>query len=59
MTKLAAELLNTRLAKQILHTVGRGNGTSHGLRVTLQSEGEGEDVLMLRDMAARSLMGQS
>lgn len=59
MTKLAAELLNTQLAKQIWYTVGRGNGTSHGLRVTLQSEGEGEDVLRLRDMAARSLMGQS
>jgi len=60
MKKNGAELLVPNLLKQALKKSGLAKQMSQKLRVSLQSEGEGEgeDALKLRDLASQSLMGQ-
>ncbi|OIQ42571.1 MAG: hypothetical protein BM558_10960 [Roseobacter sp. MedPE-SW] len=58
MAKFGAELLVPKLVIQALQKSGLASQMSQKLRVSLQSEGEGEDALKLRDLASRSLMGQ-
>ncbi len=58
MTGFAKELLVPELVKQVLNKSGLANRVTQKLRVSLQSEGEGEEALKLRDLASRSLMGQ-
>ena len=58
MKRIGAELLFPNLLKQALKKSGLAKQMSQKLRVSLQSEGEGEDALKLRDLASQSLMGQ-
>jgi hypothetical protein len=58
MTRFGKELLVPQLVKQVLQKSGLASQMSQKLRVSLQSEGEGEETLKLRDLAHRSLMGQ-
>jgi len=58
MTGFDKELLVPELVKQVLKKSVLANRVTQKLRVSLQSEGEGEEALKLRDLAAQSLMGQ-
>lgn len=58
MTRVDFEPRLAELAKQVLVKARVSKQISQKLRVSLQSEGEGEEVLKLRELASRSLMGQ-
>jgi len=58
MTRFGKELLVPQLVKQVLQKSGLASHMSQKLRVSLQSEGEGEEALELRDQASRSLLAQ-
>ena len=58
MTGFDKELLVPELVKQVLKKSGLASRMTQKLRVSLQSEGEGEDALKLRELASQSLMGQ-
>lgn len=58
MTRFGKKLLVPQLVKQVLQKSRLASHMSQKLRVSLQSEGEGEEALELRDQASRSLLAQ-
>lgn len=58
MTRFGKKLLVPQLLEQVLQKSGLASHMSQKLRVSLQSEGEGEEALELRDQASRSLLAQ-
>jgi hypothetical protein len=58
MTRVETEQRLAEFTKRILSKARLSKQMSQKLRVSLQSEGEGEEVLKLRQRASKSLMPQ-